>query len=629
MNNFKQAISLLVFILVFILTGNTFGQQNPNILWLVTEDMSPYLRSYGNTLIHTPNLDSLAANGIRFTQAHSNGTQCSPSRSTLISGMYAVSLGTDIHREKRPVPDQFYFPKYLRDAGYYTTNNSKQDYNNIKTPADVWNESSGKASYLNRPDKSKPFFAVYNCGITHMTRVATRTVEGRSPRIVSKNAVSVPKYIPDLPEVRDDIAWNMDAVMLMDKWIGEKLKELRESGEAENTIVFFYSDHGGTVPRGKAYVYESGTHVPFITYFPKKWQHLAGTSLPAISDRLVSFVDFAPSIFSLTGNKTPGFMIGKPFFGTDSKKPENQRKYIFTFRSNQGPAYAPSRAITDGHYKLIWNFQSAYPNGTRQDYQWQMPAQQAWDVANIQNKLSPLEKKFWMPVEPLELYDLQKDSLETVNLAGNKSYSKIFEELKAALHNELIANQDLGFTPREYRLTIQQDGPMYNVVRKSKTNIDKQIIAAEAASYRKLSNLKTLTAYLSDPDPVVQYWGASGICGLAKVGSLKKIPAEATAYFKKDDALPETKCMIAEAMVYISDDSAALNYLLSEVQKGLGAAAAGMQNLGIKAKPVSKQLLTLLNEKRGKMKFLVRSALINTRDLPYSELYAPDEKVGD
>lgn len=629
MSKFIQSVTHLIFITVLSITGAAYAQQKPNILWLVTEDMSPYLRSYGNTLVRTPNLDSLAANGIRFTQAHSNGTQCSPSRSTLISGIYSVSLGTDIHREKRPVPDQFYFPKYLREAGYYTTNNAKQDYNNKKTPEDVWNESSGKASYLKRTDKSQPFFAVYNCGITHMTRVATHNVEGRSPRTVSKSAVSVPKYIPDLPEVRDDIAWNMDAVMLMDKWIGDKLRELRESGEAENTIVFFYSDHGGTVPRGKAYVYESGTHVPFIAYFPKKWQHLAGTRLPATSDRLISFVDLAPTIFALTNIKTPGFMVGKPFFGKDSQKPENQRKYIFTFRSNQGPAYAPSRAITDGRYKLIWNFQSAYPNGTRQDYQWQMPAQQAWDIANIRNKLSPLEKKFWVPVEPLELYDLQKDSLETVNLVGNKSYSKVFEELKAALHKELITNQDLGFTPRDYRLTIQQNGAMYDVVRKNKTNIDKQIMAAETASYRSLAHLKTLTVYLSDADPVVQYWGASGLCGLAKVGSLKKMPAEAAAYFKKNDALPEAKCMLAEAMVYTSNDSAGLNYLLTKIEEGLGAAAAGMQNLGDKAKPVSKQLSALLNEKKGKMKFLIRSALINTGDLPYSELYTPGEKVGD
>ena len=205
------------------------GQERPNILWLVTEDMSPYLGSYGNNLVDTPNLDTLAAKGIRFTQAHSNGAMCSPARSTLISGIYATSLGTDIHRESRPVPDSFYFPIYLREAGYFCTNFAKEDYNNLRTPTNVWDESKPKASYIDRPDKSQPFFSVFNNHLTHMNRVATRTVEGRSPRNVDMNRVNVPAYIPDLPDVRNDIAWNMDAVMLMDKWVGEHLQDLKNA----------------------------------------------------------------------------------------------------------------------------------------------------------------------------------------------------------------------------------------------------------------------------------------------------------------------------------------------------------------------------------------------------------------
>lgn len=611
---------------------SVFAQQKPNILWLVCEDMSPYLSSYGNKLVKTPNLDSLAANGIRYTRAHSNGPQCSPSRSTLISGTYAVSLGTDIHREKRPFPEDFYFPKYLRQAGYYTTNNAKQDYNNIKTPADVWNESNGKATYASRPDKSTPFFSVFNCGITHMTRVATINVEGRSPRTVSKAAVDVPAYIPDLPNVRDDIAWNMDAVMLMDKWIGERLKELRASGEAENTIVFFYSDHGGTVPRGKAYVFESGTHVPFIAYFPKKWQHLAGVKQPSVSDRLISFVDLPPTIFSLTGIKTPGFMVGKPFLGAGNNKPENQRKYIFTFRANQGPSFAPSRAITDGRYKLIWNFQSAYPNGTRQDYQWQMPAQLAWDKANIDNSLNGLHKKFWLPVEPLEFYDLQKDSLETQNLVNNPAYAQKLAELKAALHQELISQKDLGFTPREYRHEIQKEGAMYHVVSKKGIDVNSQIMAAETASYRDISNLKTLINYLSHKDPVVQYWGASGICGLAKVGLIKSLPAQVTTYYNSTDGLPEAKCLIAEAMVYVKDNpQTALDYLAIQMEGNFDPALMSLQNMGALAAPINDRLKAALAAKKSKNKFYIRSILINTGVLPFTDLYSltEGEKIGD
>lgn len=620
-------------IILFILLFNAYrsiAQERPNILWLVCEDMSPYLHCYGNSLVRTPNLDGLAGDGIRFTHARSNGAQCSPSRSTLISGKYAVSLGTDIHREKRPVPDTFYFPLYLRKAGYYTTNNSKKDYNDQETPADVWDESSGKASYAKRKDKTQPFFSVFNCGITHMTRVATRTVEGRSPRTVSPDKVTVPDYMPDLPEVRDDIAWNMDAVMLMDKWIGEKLDELKKSGEAENTIIFFYSDHGGTVPRGKAYVYESGTRVPFIAYFPQKWGHLAGVAQPSVSNRLVSFVDFPVTVLNIAGIKAPDFMVGKPFLGPEADKAKNVNKYTFTFRANQGDSYAPSRAITDGRYHLIWNYQSAYPNGTRQDYQWQMPAQQAWDVANRENKLNSTERKFWMPVETFELYSLENDSLETYNLVSDKAYAKIFDDLKSALQRKVREQKDLGFIPREYRLVLQKQGALYDVVRENKIDVDRQISAAETASLKDVSNLKILTAFLTDKDPVVQYWGASGICGLAKAGRIRSLPPQANAVMGKPEVIPEVKCMLAEAYVYTDNEKRGLDYLLTELKNGFGPAAACLQNVGEKAKPIAADLQQLLNGKGGnKNKFYIRSVLINCGVLPYSALYQAGEKVGD
>ncbi|HXH98760.1 MAG TPA: sulfatase [Sphingobacteriaceae bacterium] len=310
----------LFLITLLFLSGSVFAQDRPNILWLVTEDMSPYLSCYGNKLIKTPNLDKLAEGGIRFTKAHSNSVQCSPSRSTLITGIYAVSLGTDMHRAQRPVNDAYYFPIYLINAGYYTTNNNKQDYNNEKTPATVWNVSNGKANYFDRPDKKQPFFAVYNQGITHMTRVISPLDERKGSREVRMEDVQVPPYIPDLPEVRNDISWNMGAVVMMDNWVGKMIEELKAKGEYENTIIFFFSDHGGTVPRGKAYVYESGTHIPFIVSFPPKWKHLAATSVPSVSDRLVSFRDFGPTVLSLAGAKIPAFMEGKPFFTEAAKR---------------------------------------------------------------------------------------------------------------------------------------------------------------------------------------------------------------------------------------------------------------------------------------------------------------------
>ncbi|MDF3076823.1 MAG: betC 8 [Sphingobacteriaceae bacterium] len=618
----------ILFVLFLYLSLQTYAQDKPNILWLVTEDMSPYLSCYGNKMIKTPNLDKLAADGIRFTEAHSNSVQCSPSRSTLVSGIYAISLGTDMHRSKNPVRDDFYFPLYLRNAGYYCVNNNKQDYNNQKTPANVWDVSNGKADYRSRPDKSKPFFAQYNQGITHMTRVISPLNERTGPRAVAMNDVDVPAYIPDLPEVRNDISWNMGAVVKMDEWVGKQIEDLKAAGEYDNTIIFFFSDHGGTVPRGKAYVYESGTHVPLIVSFPPKWKHLAASVIPQVNNKLVSFVDFAPTVLSLAGVPIPEFMHGKPFFTEAAKKKENEAPYLFTFRANQSSSYAPSRAITDGRYKLILNFQSAYPNGTRQDYQWQMPAQQAWDVANKQGKLtSPIYKRFWEPVEQFEFFDLSKDSMEVNNLAADKSYAEVFNRLKGALKSELYKQRDVGLMPPAYRQSNKKEGDLYTLVKNGKININPVIDAAIVASERKVANVPQLMKYLKSGDPSVQYWGASGLCGLAKVGLIKAMPAEAVAAFKSKSHIEEVNNMLAEGMIYTSNSKEALDYLVS-IAGTSGTAAATLQNVGNKAKPVAGEILKMLDDKKVKNKFYLRSVLINCDLLPYSDLYklAPGEK---
>ena len=332
--------------------------QKPNILWLVVEDMSPFLSMYGNKFTTTPNIDDFAKNSIVFKNAFSNGAQCSPARSTLISSVYAPMLATDWHREKRAVPEEFYFTKYLKEAGYYCTNNSKRDYNANNTPKRIWSKSSKKASYLNRKEKDKPFFAVFNYNGTHTKRIATKNTKNRSPRTFTLDSITIPPYLPNVPEIRDDIAWYYDAVNEMDLWVKKKLDELKESGEAENTIVFFYSDHGGCLPRGKAYLYDTGTRVPLIVHFPEKYKHLAKIKNPSTNKNLVGFVDFAPTVFNLLGIKKPDFMMGTPFLGDNLPKPKSE---LFLYRANQEQNFIPSRAITDGRYKLIWNFNMDIP----------------------------------------------------------------------------------------------------------------------------------------------------------------------------------------------------------------------------------------------------------------------------
>lgn len=620
-----------LFLFLSLLPGfSGIAQDRPNILWLITEDMSPYLSCYGNNLISTPNLDKLAKEGIRFIQAHSNGVQCSPARSTLISSMYATSLGTDIHREKRPVIDSFYFPIYLRKAGYYCTNNSKEDYNSLKTPATVWDESCKNANYFNRKNKNQPFFAVYNQMITHMTRVATRTTEGREKRTVDMRDVKVPGYIPDLPEVRDDISWNMGAVELMDQWVGDMIAKLKADGEYDNTIIFFYSDHGGTVPRVKAFVYETGGLVPLIVFFPPKWKHLAGMAQPSVTDRLVSFVDFAPTILNLAGEKIPSFMTGKPFFTNVGQKKENIRDFVISFTANQGPSFQPARSINDGKFHLIWNFQPAYPNGSRQSYQWQMPAQMAWDKANMEGKLtSELHKKFWLPAPAFELYDISRDSLETKDLATNPAYAKELKRLKDLLLSDLYKQKDIGFIPPEHRKVIQKEGDLYSVLRKNVNEVDRIIDAAALASEKNPENLRKLSAYLSDKNPVIQHWGASGICGLAKEGLISSLPKEALLSFSDDKVIIEAKCLIAESMIYKGHSRTGLDYLTAQSANNFPPAVACLQNIGKLAKPAVSRIKELMKDKDIENKFYLTSVLINCGELPYADLYKYEPKGSD
>ena len=281
----------------------------PNIMWVTSEDNSHHwVGCYGNEDAHTPNIDALAANGIRYKYAYSNAAVCAVARSTLILGRYACAMGTQNMRSRYPVPDNFRtYPSYLREAGYYCVNRSKTDYNFDGNDKSHWDECSSKAHWKNRAD-GQPFFAVFNTTISHESSLFEKKTngyrdKGMIPKTPSRDPASVklPPHYPDTPEIRQDWVTYMDIMTAMDKQIGDWLKELDDEGVRENTIVFYYSDHGGILPRAKRYINDTGTHVPLIVSFPKKWQHLAPAESGTVSDRHVSFIDLPPTVFSLAG----------------------------------------------------------------------------------------------------------------------------------------------------------------------------------------------------------------------------------------------------------------------------------------------------------------------------------------
>ena len=310
--NILLGLAVFVCCLAQVSKGTADGTR-PNILWISSEDHGPQMGCYGDSLAVTPNVDALASRGVRYATCWSNAPVCAPARTTIITGMYPPSLGAEHMRSMVAMPEGTrLFPSILRERGYYCTNNSKEDYN-VAVSEKVWDVSSNKAHWKNRPDADQPFFAVFNSTLSHES--AIRRFKGEPKHDVTK--VRVPAYHPDTPTSRRDWAIYYDTVTQADEAAGKHLKELEAAGLAESTIVFYWGDHGSGMPRSKRWPCNSGLHVPLIVYIPEAYAHLRPYDYKAggISERPVSFVDFAPTMLSLAGIPPKTWMQGKAFLG--------------------------------------------------------------------------------------------------------------------------------------------------------------------------------------------------------------------------------------------------------------------------------------------------------------------------
>jgi len=424
--------------------------KRPNILWLVTEDISPYLASYGDSTAKTPNLDRLAREGVRFTNVYDVSGVCAPSRSCLITGMYPTYLGTDNMRTQNAFPT-IGIPKYsvvlppevkmftelMRRGGYYCTNNGKEDYQFEGLKAG-WDENSKNAHYKDRPP-GKPFFAVFNFMTTHESRIWTKK---NNPLLVDPAKVKLPPYYPESPIIRKDMARMYSNIMEMDKQVGEMLKELEDRGLLDSTIVVWYSDNGGPLPRGKREIYNSGLRVPMIIRYPHK-EH-AGT----VNDELISFVDFAPTTLSLAGIKIPDYMQGQAFLGP--QKASTPRKYIYAARDRMDANYDMVRAVGDGRFKYLKNFQPEKPYIQNITYRLDMDLMNELLRLNEEGKLNDVQKLWFRKTKPVEeLYDTKIDPYELNNIAGDPKYAAKLSELRKALADWMQMTNDKGFIPEK------------------------------------------------------------------------------------------------------------------------------------------------------------------------------------
>ena len=485
----------------------------PNILWLSAEDHGPHLGCYGDTYADTPNLDAFAKSSLLYKNAISTAPVCAPARTTIICGMYAPSLGAHHMRSEAAKPEWLkFYPQYLREAGYYCTNNSKTDYNIQHNIRDIWDESSRKAHYDKRK-KGQPFFAIFNQTCTHESQIRSRNSKTKH----DPSKAPVPPYHPDVPAVRDNWAQYYDRLSQMDEWFGAHLRALREKGLADNTIVIFWADHGSGMPRGKRYAGWSGLHVPMIMHIPEKWKHLQPPEYNSghTSDRLVGFVDLGATMLSLAGIQPPSFLQGKPFAG---KHVTAKPTHSFGFRGRMDERPDCSRTVTDGRFVYIRNFMPHLPHGQVLHYQMETQSTRIWRRLHKQGKLNKVQSAFWERKAPEELYDISKDPHETRNLAKDVTFANTLKTMRNALYQNLEKTFDVALLPEGllHDLSAQHNLTPADLARdKSLYSIDK-IRAASDILLDANGGEQRIATMLRAELPAQRYWAALACLYLGK-----------------------------------------------------------------------------------------------------------------
>lgn len=445
----------------------------PNILWLVTEDMGPYIAPFGDSTVQTPNLSRLASEGVIYPNMYSPSGVCAPSRAAIATGMYPSSIGANHMRttsytevtglpsyEAVPNPEVKMISELLRMNGYYCTNNSKQDYQ-FKAPVTAWDESSRFAHWKNRKN-NQPFFSIFNFTQTHESALfepyGFKKGEQRHYQAGDRNYSStsglipedkitthipkdtnfkIPPYLPDTEKVRRDL-WKMyNNIAEMDKQLGAILKQLEDDGLLENTIIFFYGDHGGPLPRQKRLIYDSGLNTPMIIRFPNKQK--SGTK----DSQLISFVDFAPTLLSLLGISPPDYMQGEAFLGKYQAK--EKRKYIHAAADRFDGFTDAIRAVRNKQFKYIRNFRPEQEYYLPVQYRERIPTMQELLRLKDEGKLNK-DQTLWFRKNKSkeELYDCKTDPHELNNLVEDPTYNENLAELRAEMNRWI---EDIGDQP--------------------------------------------------------------------------------------------------------------------------------------------------------------------------------------
>lgn len=417
---------------------------------------------YAKGTAKTPAISKLASNGVIFNHAFSNGAVCSVARTTLATGCYGPRIGTQYHRKSVavPMPDGLkMFSELLTDAGYYTANNRKTDYNAVPGK-DVWNESSGKATWRNRKD-GQPFFYMQSFATSHEGRLHfSEEAMAKQKTRTTLESVKLPPYFPDTPTFRYTHAKYQDLITDVDAKIGQVVDQLEADGLLEDTIVFYFGDHGGVLPRGKGYAYESGLHVPLVVRIPEKWEHLIPYDRGSRADGFVSFVDFGPTVLNLASVTIPEQMDGVPFAGQGVTNEDVEgRDEAFGHADRFDEKYDLVRTLRKGRFEYIRNFQPFNPDGMHNFYRYKMLAFEEWRQLNASGKLNETQAQFFAARPPEQLFDVESDPHEVHNLAEDPKYQAELQDLRQRMLDRVTSMPDLSFYPESVLASDAFDNP--------------------------------------------------------------------------------------------------------------------------------------------------------------------------
>jgi N-sulfoglucosamine sulfohydrolase len=597
----------------------------PNILWMTAEDLSPHLGCYGDPYALTPHLDQLAVRGVRYNLAFATAPVCSPARSTLITGLYATSIGTQRLRSQFPVDREVRgFPAWLREAGYYCSNNVKTDYNlgdEAAFTADAWDESSSRAHWRSR-QPGQSFFAVINLMTTHQSRTSVWSEEEFEREIGSKlksqerhdpAAANLPSYYPDTAEARRAWARYHDCITLLDRQVGDLLAQLEADGLAQDTIVFFFGDHGMGMPRGKRVLHDSGLRVPLIVSFPEKWRHLAPTRAGGATTQMVSFVDFAPTMLSLAGVRIPPPMQGVAFLGSKAGK---ARRYVHGARDRVDEVFDLSRSVRDERWLYIRNYMPHLSWMQPERYSDASTFRREFRRDAAAGRLGPGPQTYAAPRRAVEeLYDTHADPHQLHNLADNSAHQARLVALRGELRRWLAETGDAGFlTESQVWERIGKDRTPRQLARDLRGYpLGELMAAAEQVGFPKATRKQF--DWLAHPDDGVRYWAAVGLHATALGEGLNQ-KDRAALRERLVDKSPVVRVELAATLIALAPSEESLTVLEQALNDPVPEvvlhAARASELLGARATPLlpaMRQTLKRVEGQEGDLPMFIRFSL--------------------